>query len=314
MSALNTAVKRRALASNPASYVELDAGRRPRAVVWTDEQVDAWRRTGRRPAVAVWTADQTGQFLDTALEDRLYPLLHLVAYRGLRRGEVVGLRWQDVHLNAGYLRVAQQVVQLGWPTYTGDPKTTSGERSVSLDLSTIDVLRRWRLAQQAERRLWGAAWTDTGLVFTREDDSQLHPARASQLFHRITRTAGLPPIRLHDLRHTAASLALAAGVPLKVVSEQLGHSSLAITADTYTSILPTVAQAAAEAVFGIVPRRGPAHSPDATAFPFRSHAADPEARCTMRRVPARQRRRSAGVGPVGLEPTTRGLKVRCSAS
>ena len=76
-------------------------------------------------------------------------------------------------------------------------------------------------------------------------------------FERLTRSSGLPPIRLHDLRHTAASLALQAGVPLKVVSEQLGHSSLAITADTYTSVLPAVAQAAAEAVAGVVPRAEP---------------------------------------------------------
>ena len=94
-------------------------------------------------------------------------------------------------------------------------------------------------------------------MFTREDGSQLHPDYVSDTFHRITTEAGLPPIRLHDLRHTAASLALQAGVPMKVVSEQLGHSSLGITADTYTSVLPAVAQAAAEAVAGIVPRRDP---------------------------------------------------------
>ena len=112
-------------------------------------------------------------------------------------------------------------------------------------------------------------------MFTREDGSQLHPDTVTTAFERLHRDAGLPPIRLHDLRHTAASLALAAGVPLKVVSEQLGHSSLAITADTYTSVLPAVAQAAAEAVAGVIPRAA-AEGLAAAAFPFRSQSAPQE--------------------------------------
>jgi integrase len=145
-------------------------------------------------------------------------------------------------------------VQLGWATEVGEPKTDSGSRTVTLDSLTVAALRAWRERQEAERAAWGTAWHETGLVFTREDGSQLHPDLATDTFQRLTRQAKLPPIRLHDLRHTAASLALQAGVPLKVVSEQLGHSSLAITADTYTSVLPVVAHAAAEAVAGIIPR------------------------------------------------------------
>ena len=248
------AVKRKQIGHNPASNVELAAGRRPQAVVWTEDRIEAWRRTGTRPAVAVWTPQQAGAFLDAAVRHRLYPLFHLVAYRGLRRGEAVGLRWQDTDLEAGLLRITQQVVQLGWATEVGAPKTHSGARSVSLDARTVAVLRTWRSAQLGERQACGVAWQDTGLVFTREDGSQLHPDTVTTVFEQLHRAAGLPPIRLHDLRHTAASLALAAGVPLKVVSEQLGHSSLAITADTYTSVLPAVAQAAAEAVADVIPR------------------------------------------------------------
>jgi integrase len=225
--------------------------------VWTDERIEHWRRTGERPAVAVWTPEQTGAFLDAAMSHRLYPLFHLIAYRGLRRGEAVGIRWADVQLDAGHLRVTQQVIQLGWATEVGQPKTDSGERPVSLDARTVEVLRRWRERQDAERIATHGAWRDTGLVFTHEDGSQLHPDYVSDTFHRIADEGGLPPIRLHDLRHTAASLALQAGVPMKVVSDQLGHSSLGITADTYTSVLPAVATAAAEAVAGIVPRRQP---------------------------------------------------------
>jgi len=253
-SALNSAVRRKLLGVNPARHVELAAGRRPRAEVWTEQRVESWRRTGRRPAVAVWTAEQTGQFLDTAAPERLYPLFHLIAYRGLRRGEAVGLRWLDVDLEHRSLRVTQQVVQLGWATEIGAPKTDSGERTISLDAATVAVLGNWRNRQVLHRTAWGADWVDSGLVFTRANGAALHPDLATDAFARILRTAGLPPIRLHDLRHTAASLALQAGVPMKVVSEQLGHSSLAITADTYTSVLPAVARAAAEAVAGVIPR------------------------------------------------------------
>jgi len=254
MSALNAAVRRKMIAHNPAAHVEVPTGRRPRAVVWTDDRITAWRETGERPSVAVWTPAQAGTFLDHALDHRLYSLFHLIAYRGLRRGEAVGLRWVDLDLDAGALFVRQQVVQLGWATEVGEPKTDGGVRTVSLDAATADVLQARRAAQREERAICGAAWQETGLVFTREDGSQLHPETVMRTFERLTRSAGLPPIRLHDLRHTAASLALLAGVPLKVVSEQLGHSSLAITADTYTSVLPAVAQAAAEAVAGVVPR------------------------------------------------------------
>jgi integrase len=261
LSAMNTAVRRKLIAFNPSRHIELASGRRPRAVVWTDERVAVWKRTGKRPPVAVWTAEQAGTFLDGALRDRLYPVLHLIAYRGLRRGEAVGLRWEDVDLDARSMQIAQQIVQLGWATEVGAPKTDSGARTVSLDQGTVAVLRRWRQIQQAESRILGAGWCQTGYVFTREDGTPLHPDVASDGFQRLVRTAGLPPIRLHDLRHTAASLALQAGVPMKVVSEQLGHSSLAITADTYTSILPAVARAAAEAVAGVIPRR-PRTPPD----------------------------------------------------
>ncbi len=254
LSALNGAVKRRLIPLNPALHVELPRGRRPRAVVWTDERVRAWRLTGRRPAVAVWTAAQVGAFLDGATHDRLYPLFHLIAYRGLRRGEAVGLRWEDLDLTAGSLQVSQQVVQLGWATEIGPPKTESGARTVSLDRTTCQVLGRWRDLQWRESEPLGTA-ARNGLVFTREDGSPLHPDLATDRFAQLARRAGLPPIRLHDLRHTAASLALQAGIPMKVVSEQLGHSSLAITADTYTSVLPAVARAAAEAVAEVIPRR-----------------------------------------------------------
>jgi len=113
MSALNTAAKRRLIPFNAAAFVELASGKRPKAVLWTDERVVEWLRTGKRPKVAVWTPEQTGAFLDHALTDRLYALYHLLTFRGLRRGEVVGLPWAEVNLAGGNLMVSEQIVQLG---------------------------------------------------------------------------------------------------------------------------------------------------------------------------------------------------------
>ena len=254
MSALNTAVERKRVDVNPAAHVEVPTGRRPKAVVWTPERIARWKATGEKPTVAVWTAEQTGHFLDAAADHRLYPIYHLIAHRGLRRGEAVGALRHETHLDEGYLRITQTIVQLGWATELSPPKSDDSERVVSLDAGTVTALRSWLGVQDRERGVWGAAWQDTGLLFTREDGSAIHPDLVTDTFHRIAEAAGLPPIRLHDLRHTAASLALKAGVPLKVVSEQLGHSAIAITADTYTSVMPEVAAAAAEAVAGVIPR------------------------------------------------------------
>ena len=118
----------------------------------------------------------------------------------------------------------------------------------------MSALRAYKARQDTERRAWGTAWVDAGLVFTREDGSALHPEFVTRHFERLAREAGLPPIRLHDLRHGAATLALAGGADLKTVSEMLGHSTITITADTYASVLPEVARSAAEAAARLVPR------------------------------------------------------------
>jgi integrase len=303
MSALNAAVKRKRMGANPAFFVELPSGKSPKALVWTAERVEQWRRTGKRPSpVMVWTPEQVGAFLDFVAYDRLYPLFHLVAYRGLRRGEVCALAWVDVDLDAAAISVRQSVSDPGDGVL--DTKTHE-DHQVSLDVVTVAVLRAWRRRQTAERLQWGNEWIDSGRVFTRENGEPLDPDTVSQRFDRLVeRTSrpesarcaatirsgercrrsapdgdrcpvhggakaeqaaarcrsGLPPIRFHDLRHCAASLALAAKVDMKVVSEQLGHSSEQITRDIYTSVIPQLQQAAAEAVASIVPRLVPGES------------------------------------------------------
>lgn len=253
-SALNAAVKQQKIDRNPALLIDLASGARPKAMVWTAERVAVWQRTGRRPSpVMVWTPEQTGAFLDSAADDPLYALYHLVALRGLRRGEAVGLSWSDVDLDGGVLLVREQVVQLGWQMLRTTPKAGS-ERVIALDTGTVEVLAAHRRRQRTELGFLGVDPDATSAVFTRADGQLVHPSYVTRHFNELVRAAGLPPIRVHDLRHGAATLALASGVDMKVVQEMLGHSSITITADTYTSVLPQVARAAAQAAADLVPR------------------------------------------------------------
>jgi integrase len=269
-SALNTAIRRQLIDTNPAAQVELPSAKRPKPLVWTDERVKRWKTTGEIPSpVMVWTPAQTGAFLDhaAAIDDEWYALYHLVAYRGLRRGEACGLHWTDIDLDQAQLTVRWQLAQLGWETLLKAPKTDSSEDVVALDEQTVKVLRQHRVRQNKQRLAAGPGWVDTGLAFTTPTGEAVHPADVTDWFQYLARQAGLPPIRLHDLRHGAATLALAAGVDMKIVQAMLRHSSITITADTYTSVLPELARGAAEKTAGIVPRRvrGTRDQPDAAA-------------------------------------------------
>jgi integrase len=251
--ALSDAAAQGLITTNVAKLVKLPSGRRPRALVWTDERVTGWQATGRPPSpIMVWTPHQTSTFLSASRPHLLYALFHLVAHTGLRRGESVGLRWADLALDRpggrATLTVAHQIVQLGWATQAGAPKTSAGERVIGLDPGTVTVLRAHRRRQRAQRLAAGPAWTDTGHVFTRPDGHPWHPADVTDAFTAAAAAAGLPPIRLHDLRHGTATHALAAGIDIKVVQEILGHSSSVITRDTYTSVLDEAKHAAAAAI------------------------------------------------------------------
>ena len=218
---------------------------------------DSRLRAGYRPpAVAVWTAELTAAFLDHAASDPLYALYHLIAFRGLRRGEAVGLRWADVSLEHHQLWVRSQIRSLGYRTAVSEPKAGS-EGLVALDSITVEVLRAHRDAQSLAVHISGLGAAPS-LVFTAPDWSALHPELVTRHFRCWSgRQAGLPPIRLHDLRHGAARLALAGGADLKVASQMLRHSSITITADTYTSVLLEVARRAAEAAAALVSRTVP---------------------------------------------------------
>jgi integrase len=254
--ALGDAMRQRLVDVNVAALVKLPSGKRPKALVWTAEREAQWRATGRCPSsVMVWRPDQLGAFLDHAASDRLYALWHLLAHRGLRRGEACGLEWSDVDLTTGTATIRTQRITVGGEVLEGDPKSEAGGRMIALGTEGVAELKAHRTRQLQDRLAWGEAWTDSGKVFVKEDGSALHPAAVSDQFERLIEEADLPPIRLHDLRHGAASLMLAAGIDLKVVQETLGHANLSTTANTYTSVYQDVAQAAAEAVSAIVPRK-----------------------------------------------------------
>jgi len=250
-SALTSALRQQYVATNAAANVELPAAPRPRV----------------RP----WEPAELGAFLDHAVADRLGALFEVMAATGLRRGEACGLRWSDVDLERSRLVVRQQLVQLADREAPdepcdkcnrahrglsfGPPKTHSGEaRVVDLDTATVGVVMAHRLAQDAERAVWREAYADHGLVFCRNNGDPLPLEAVTRRFRELSDAAGVRRVRLHDLRHGAASLRLAAGVDLAVVSKQLGHSSIGITSDTYSHLLEGVGRDAAERAAALVPR------------------------------------------------------------
>jgi integrase len=194
---------------------------------------------GASPEMRIWTPEQIRSFLDHVVDDRLVAAWYLLATTGIRRGELLGLRWEDVDLEAGAIAVRQTRVSVDYQVSVGTPKTDRGTRSIALDPRTVAVLREHRTRQLEERLAWGPAWTDTGLVFTREDGSDIHPQRLSGWFRQRVVSSGLPPIRLHDVRHSYATALIKAGQPVKVVSQRIGHASPTITMTIYQHVLPS---------------------------------------------------------------------------
>jgi integrase len=203
-------------------------------------------RVARRQ-ITTWSAREVRSFLAHVAPDRLCAAYVLSATTGMRRGEVLGLRWRDVDLDAGRVSIAQTLVSIAGAAYMSEPKTTRGRRMIALDATTTNALTRHRAAQMFERATAGR-YVDHDLVFVQEDGSPLSPAAFSDAFWHHVKAAKLPRIRLHDLRHTHATLALAAGVHPKVVSERLGHASVAFTLDTYSHAIPSMQETAAELV------------------------------------------------------------------
>jgi len=215
---------------------------------------------GTRPQVQVWNATEARTFL-TMAQDALYaPLWLVLLATGMRRGEALGLRWQDVDLTKGLIRVHQTLVDVNGVVSIGEPKTRSGRRTIELDSVCLAALADHRDRQAFARKSCGDAWRNHDLVFTTADGNWIHPRNADReyyaLLKRIERQrqekrpddAALPRITLHGLRHTCATLLLLHNVNPKVVSERLGHASISITLDTYSHVLPSMQKDAADAI------------------------------------------------------------------
>jgi integrase len=201
-----------------------------------------------RREMNTWTAEETRAFLQFIADDSLSMAFILAATTGMRRGEILGLRWRDVDLDLARLTVVQTLTSVNYKLYFGQPKTNRGRRSIPLDPTTVMFLRQHRARQNANRLVMGADWTYLDLVMTKPDGTPVHPDTVSDTFDRRVRACGLRKIRLHDLRHTYATLALGSGVPVKVVSEVLGHSSSAFTMDIYGHVTPVMMEDLARTV------------------------------------------------------------------
>jgi integrase len=197
-----------------------------------------------------WTSDDLKEFLVSVSGHRLYAAFVVLATTGMRRGEALGLRWTDLDLDAGELSIANTITTAGTgPLVIGPPKTARSRRQVFLDDATLAVLREHRKRQREERLAVGPAWdASQALVFCDELGAPIRPDWFSREFRRLLRRAGLPEIRLHDIRHTYATLALKAGMHPKVVSERLGHATVGITLDLYSHVTPSIARDAADVV------------------------------------------------------------------
>jgi integrase len=215
---------------------------------------------GRNPVVGVrrpranstvmraWTIEEARQFLGAVSGDRLEFAWALLLTRGLRRGELCGLTWPSIDLNGGAMHIRTTRVVVDGKVIDSKPKTDAGFRSIPLDPSLVAILKAHKATQAREKLAAGAAYVDAGYLVADELGRPYYPDSISTWFDQKVKELGLPRIRLHDTRHTAASLMLADGVQVKVVSEMLGHSSPTITLAIYAHVMPGMAHEAGAAL------------------------------------------------------------------
>jgi integrase len=217
-------------------------------------------RPGQRAPARTWTGEEIAHFLTVTSGSRYCPLWRLIATTGLRRGEALGLSWDDVDLDKARVSVHRTLIQVSdyragdtgvaW----GTPKTARGRRAISLDPETVAVLRSHRARQLEQRLAAGADYRDQGLVFSGRAGEPLHPKVVSNQFRKAVARHDMPYLSVHGLRHTWATLALQAGIHPKIVQERLGHSTIAITLDIYSHVNPAMDADAANAVAALISR------------------------------------------------------------
>jgi integrase len=221
-------------------------------------------KSTRAPEMTWWSPSELRTFLDKTAAEPLGPLFRLAAMTGMRRGEVCGVRWSDIDLNAASLRVRQQLLVVRSPgapdgglVFAETTKTDHGRRTISIDPTTVTTLKA-RKAEQAEHRLAvGSGWAnERDLVFTEPDGRPLDPESVAQVFNRRVSRFGLPRIRFHDLRHTHCAFLIESGEQLLAITRRLGHSSVAFTQDKYGHLFPEADSDAASRVAAMVDGSG----------------------------------------------------------
>ena len=211
----------------------------------------------QRKQMAMWDIETINRFLDAASPSRFRDLYHFAVLTGLRRSEICGLQWSTVDRVGGKLSVVNTLQRIpGHGLVDGQPKTAKSRRSIALAPDAIGLLHTIRGQQIEQEWELGGLWQHTGYVFTQLDGSPVVPDQVTQDFARVVQREGLPHLTLHGLRHAHATLALTAGINPKVVSERLGHSTIAVTMDVYSHVLPGLQEEAALAVEQLLHRPG----------------------------------------------------------
>ncbi len=238
-SALSDARRRGLVGFNAAWRLKMPGGVRAHPVVWSRERESTWRETGVRPRVACWEIAHLARFLEQMQDDRLFALWWLVGLRGPRRGELAALRWRDLDFASAELTIREQIVVINGVEHLGPTKSAAGVRTLALDETTVKIMwAHWRAEQL---RGGGVAPDPDDPIFTYVNGRQVKPDWLTRRFRKLCAQLDLPPVRLHDLRHGAISLAGAAGVSLKVMQHDAGHSSPVTTVEVYQHVFAETA-------------------------------------------------------------------------
>ncbi len=201
------------------------------------ELIDPPRRA--QPETQTWSLEDARAILAAGDKTNLAALWRLALSTGMRRGEILGLKWEDIDFQSGTLSVRRTLSRGKGGTWEeGQPKTAAGRRSIALPTDCIDALKRQRVQQAEERLRLGPLWEDHGFVFTGHTGRPLHVNSLDHQFRKLIETAGVPKIRFHDLRHTSATLMLLIGEHPKIVQERLGHSDISMTLNRYSHVTP----------------------------------------------------------------------------
>lgn len=218
---------------------------------WIGRNVSELVKRPRRatPEMQTWSVEQVAAVFQASGRDSLDALWRLALLTGMRRGELLGLMWQDVDLEAGTLAVRRTMSRgVGGTWELGTPKSAAGRRSIALPVLAVDALRRHRVRQLERQLSLGPVWDPTGFVFTNETGGPLHVNTLTRRYEGLVIEAGVPRIRFHDLRHTSATLLLSLGEHPKIVQERLGHASIAMTMDRYSHVTQDMQRGAAQAL------------------------------------------------------------------